>query len=75
MGISALYKGKEVEENGIDLSDIDVFQRQYNEHYRALKYFGLRYLPDEEAVSDWSMNIPKMRPATTKTWSRRSATG
>lgn len=36
----------------IDLSDINVFQRQYNENFRKLKYFGLQYLPDEDAVLD-----------------------
>ena len=39
-------------ETPLDLSDIDVFQRQYAANYRSLRYFGLRYLEDEEAVSD-----------------------
>lgn len=39
-------------EKYIDLTDIDVFQQQYNENFRRLKYFGMQYLPDEDAVLD-----------------------
>lgn len=52
MNIGSLHKDKMQGQGRIDLSDIDVFQRQYNENYRSLKYFGLHYLPDEETVSD-----------------------
>lgn len=43
---------KEADTEYIDLTDIDVFQQQYNENFSRLKYFGLQYLPDEEAVLD-----------------------
>ena len=31
----------------INLSDINVFQQQYKQNFRSLKYFGLQYLPNE----------------------------
>ena len=39
-------------EKGYDLSDINVFQKAYNDNYRLLKYFGLQYLPDEDIISE-----------------------
>ncbi len=53
------------EEKYIDLTDIRIFQQQYNENFRRLKYFGLQYLPDEEAVLDLIQDI------WLKIWERR----
>lgn len=36
----------------LDLTDVSVFQQQYNHYFSQLKYFGMHYLPDEDAVSD-----------------------
>ncbi len=47
----------ETTKKGYDLSDINVFQKAYNDNYGKLKYFGLQYLPDEEAVSDLIQDI------------------
>lgn len=44
-------------EKGYDLSDINVFQKAYNDNYRLLKYFGLQYLPDEDIISDLIQDI------------------
>lgn len=41
----------------IDLSDINVFQQQYQLNCCQLKYFGIQYLPDEEVVSDLIQDI------------------
>ncbi len=41
----------------IDLSDINVFQRQYRLNCCRLKYFGIQYLPDEEVISDLIQDI------------------
>ncbi len=57
-----LYQGKDKMESQrgennkdvhwIDISDVHVFQQQYNRYFTQLKYFGMRYLTDEEVVSD-----------------------
>lgn len=44
-------------EKGFDLSDTGVFQKAYNDHYAQLKYFGLKYLPDEDVISDLIQDI------------------
>lgn len=49
----------------INLSDINVFQQQYKQNFRSLKYFGLQYLPNEEVVSDLIQDI------WLKIWERR----
>lgn len=53
------------EEKYIDLTDINIFQKQYNENFRRLKYFGLQYLPDEDAVLDLIQDL------WLKIWERR----
>lgn len=40
------------DEHWIDISDVHVFQQQYNRYFAQLKYFGMHYLTDEEVVSD-----------------------
>ena len=45
------------EEKYIDLTDIYIFQQQYNENFRRLKYFGMQYLPDEDAVLDLMQDL------------------
>lgn len=49
----------------INLSDINVFQQQYKQNFRSLKYFGMQYLPNEEVVSDLIQDI------WLKIWERR----
>jgi len=46
------------EEKPLDFSDINVLKRQYNASYRQLKFFGMRYLPDDEqAVEDLIQDV------------------
>ena len=42
----------ENDKSPVDLSDITIYQNQYNLHFRSLKYFGLRYIADEDIVCD-----------------------
>lgn len=39
-------------EKCVNLSDIGTFQQQYNDNFRALRFFGMRYIADEEVVAD-----------------------
>ena len=48
---------KEKEHQSLDLSDINVFQQQYNLNYRRLKYYGMRYLADEDIISDFIQDL------------------
>ena len=41
----------------IDLSDAKCFKAEYENHFTALKYFAMRYLPDEEKVCDLLQDI------------------
>lgn len=36
----------------IDLSDIRIYEQQYKENYRQLKYYGMQFINDEEIVCD-----------------------
>lgn len=47
-----------MEEKPLDFSDINVLKSQYNASYRQLKFFGMRYLPDDEqAVEDLIQDV------------------
>lgn len=50
-------KNEVADEKWIDFSDISVFQQQYMQHFRELKYFGLQYIEDEEVVADLIQDI------------------
>ena len=54
-GIAAMMEqlNKDAEQDGtLDLADLRVFKRQYEDNFRSLKYFGMQYIADEDVVSD-----------------------
>lgn len=53
-----LQKSDNEDDNSpISLADIKIYQEQYNQHFRQLKYYGLSLLPDEDAVLDLIQDI------------------
>lgn len=54
-------------EEMLDLADMRVFKRQYEDNFRSLKYFGMQYIFDEDVVEDL------IQDTWVKIWERQEA--